>query len=75
MKKEFYFYKNWYAGFRLKDLIPKVSFSENVQGWFYTRVYTLKWFTYAISLFLIKTRCLDQEREIAHEKNVQYYLK
>jgi hypothetical protein len=74
MKREFNFYKSWYAGFRLIDLVPIFSFTKNVQGWSFTRVWTLNWFTYAASFRLIKRSDLNEDRSIAHEKNVKRYM-
>ncbi len=74
MKTEFNFYKSWYAGFRLRDLLPIFSFTKNVQGWSFARVYSLYWFTYAVSINLIKISDLNENRSAAHEKNVKRYM-
>lgn len=74
MKREFNFYKSWYVGFRIKDLLPIFGFTKNVQGWSFTRVWSLNWFTYAISFRLIKRSNLNEDRNIAHEKNVARYM-
>jgi hypothetical protein len=74
MKIEFNFYKSWYAGFRFKDLLPIFSFTKNVQGWSFTRVWSLNWFTYAVSFRLIETSDLNEEKSVAHEKNVNRYM-
>ena len=74
MKREFNFYKSWYAGFRTKDLFPIFSFTKNVQGWSFSRVWSLNWFTYAISFSLVKRSDLNEHRSIAHEKNVARYM-
>jgi hypothetical protein len=74
MRREFNFYKSWFAGFRAKDLLPIFSFTKNVQGWSFTRVWSLNWFTYAISFRLIKRSDLNEDRSVAHEKNVKRYM-
>ena len=74
MKREFNFYKSWYAGFRTKNLFPIFSFTKNVQGWSFTRVWSLNWFTYAISFSLVKRSDLNEDISIAHEKNVARYM-
>jgi hypothetical protein len=74
MKKEFNFYKSWYAGFCLIDLVPIFSFTKNVQGWSFTRVWALSWFTYTISFRLIKISDLNEDRCTAHEKNIEQYM-
>ena len=74
MKREFNFYKSYYAGFRAKDLLPIFSFTKNVQGWTFTRVWSLNWFTYVASFSLIKRSDLNEDRGVAHEKNVKMYM-
>jgi hypothetical protein len=74
MRREINFYKSWYAGFRLKDLLPKFNFTKNVQGWSFIRVWTISWFTYALSYRLTKRSDLNEDRSIAHEKNVMRYM-
>jgi len=74
MKREINFYKSWYSDFRAKDLFPIFSFTKNVQGWSFTRVWSLNWFTYAISFRLIKRSDFNEDRSIAHEKNVARYM-
>lgn len=75
MKREVYFYKSWFSKFRFKDLIPCFSFSKNVQGYTFTRNYSLNCFTYCLQLSVIKYDNLDSETNIAHQKNVLKYLK
>lgn len=74
MKREFNFYKSWYAGFRFKDLIPCFGFSKNVQGWSFTRNWTLNWFTYCLQFSIVLRIDLNEDRNIAHEKNVARYM-
>ena len=74
MKIEFNFYKSWFAGFRAKDLLPIFSFAKNVQGWSFTRVWSFNWFTYAMSFSLEKRSDLNEDRSVAHEKNVKRYM-
>ena len=74
MKREFNFYKSWYAGFRLIDLVPIFSFTKNVQGWSFTRVWSLNLFTYAMSFSLEKRSDLNEDRNVAHENNVKRYM-
>lgn len=74
MKIEFNFYKSWYAVFRFKDLLPLFSFNKNVQGWSFTRVWSLNWFTYSVSFSIVKRSDLNEDRNIAHEKNVARYM-
>ena len=68
MKKELDLFKSYYAGFRFKDLLPLFSFTKNVQGW------SLNWFTYCLSFRLIKRSDLNEDRNVAHEKNVKRYM-
>ncbi len=67
MKSELYFYKSWYAGFRTKDLLPIFCFSKNIQGLSFIRVLNLKWFTYAVSFFIVKRNYTRHELE-KHKK-------
>lgn len=75
MKTQFNFYKSWYSTFRLIDIFPIFSFTKNVQGYSFVRVYSLKWFTYAFSFFSIKRSYLNEDRSVAHKKNVNRFLK
>jgi len=74
MKSTFNFYKSYYYKIRIIDLIPIISYSKNVQGWFFTRCWSINWLTYAISFSLIKISDLNQDRNISHEKNVIRYM-
>lgn len=74
MKRELDFYKSWYAGFRLIDLVPIFSFTKNVQAWSFIRVWTLNWLTYCVSFRLIKKSYLNEDRCLAHEMNVKRHM-
>lgn len=74
MKRKIYFYKSWFASFRPKDLLPCFGFSKNVQGWSFTRNYTLNWFTYCLQFSVVLYNYLDEERKIAHVKNAGKYM-
>lgn len=74
MKREFNFYKSWYSNFSIKNLLPVFGFTKNIQGYSFIRVWSLNWFTYTISYRLIKRSDLDEDRNIAHKKNVDKYM-
>jgi hypothetical protein len=74
MKREINFYKHWFAPVRIKNFLPVFSYSKNVQGWFFTRNYTVEWFTYAINFRVMVNSDYDVEREVAHELNVAKYM-
>jgi hypothetical protein len=74
MKREFYFYKSWVAGFRIIDLLPKFHFSKNVQAWSFTRNWGVNWFTYCFQFTIVIQSDLNEDRAIAHEKNVARYM-
>ena len=75
MKIEFYFFKSWYVGFRLRDLIPIFGFSKNVQGWSFTRNWSLNWLTYCLCFSIILRSDLNEDINIAHEMNVAKYMR
>ena len=73
MKREFYFYKGWYADLdsRFNSII---WIFQNVQGWSFTRNWTLNWFTYCLQFSIVLRSDINEDRNIAHEKNVARYL-
>ena len=75
MKKKLKFYKSWFASFTKEQFIPKFSFSKNVQGWFFTRNWCLNWLTYCLQYSITIKSDLEEDRSIAHEKNVAFYMK
>jgi len=74
MKREINFYQTDYTKFKVANLLPKVSFSKNVQGWSSTRNYTITWLRFAVTLRLIKRSDLNIDRNLAHEQNVAKYM-
>lgn len=75
MERKIYFYKSWFSKFRFKDLLPCFSFSKNVQGFAFTRNYSLNWFTYCLQFSIYLYDNMDCDQQIAHEKNVLKYIK
>ena len=65
-KLEIKFYQKNFTRFKVSNLLPKISFSKNVQGWSFTKNYTITWLRFAITLFLIKRSDLGIDRNIAH---------
>lgn len=51
-KIECFFYKSSFTKFSAIDLFPVFEFSKSVQGNKTMRVFSLNWFTYAISVFV-----------------------
>ena len=74
MKRELKLFKSWYGKFTIKQLIPEFRFSKNVQGWFFTRNWSVTWFTYCLNYSITITSDTNEERNIAHEKNVARYM-
>jgi hypothetical protein len=83
MKRKLKFYKYWYAPLNFKDYstfeyskwIPKFEFSKNVQGWSFTRNYSIYWIRWAITYTTIIHSDFNIDRKIAHEINVKKYIK
>jgi hypothetical protein len=69
------FYKSWYAKFRLIDLVPRIHFSKNVQGWWFIRDWSFYWFTYCLSFTIVIQSDVNEDRNEAHERNVNLFLK
>ncbi len=74
MKRELLFYKWYYTKLTLINFVPVIEFSKNVQGHFFTRNYCLYWLRYCVQLSLIVTSDFNEERSVAHEKNVERYM-
>ena len=74
MKREIKFYQTDYTKFKVANLLPKASFSKNVQGWSFTRNYTITWLRFAVTLSLIKRSDLNIARNLAHKHNVARYM-
>ena len=74
MKRKINFYQTDYKKFKTANLLPDVSFSKNVQGWFFTRNYTITWLRFAVTLTLTKRSDLNIDRDLAHEQNVKMYM-
>jgi len=82
MKRKLKFYKYWYAPLNFKEYtllnynkyIPKFKFSKNVQGWSFTRNYTVYWLKWAITYSTIITSDLNIDRNVAHEMNIKKYM-
>ena len=73
-KKELKFYKSIFIPIRVIDFFPIIKFSKNVQGYNFTRSYTLRWFRYAVTYFKTIESCMDADRDIAHKINVSKYM-
>ena len=81
MKRELKFYQYWFAPMNFKYPIfgyskwfPKFDFSKNVQGWFYTRKYTLSWLKWALTYTISLNSDFSVSRNLAHEMNVKKYM-
>jgi hypothetical protein len=74
MKRELKFYKHWFAPITKKQLIPSFSFSKNVQGYFFTRNWSISWFRYCLLFTVVITSDFNEDRNIAHERNVASYM-
>lgn len=74
MKRKLKLFKSWYAPLTIKQFIPNFKFSKNVQGWFFTRNWSLCWLRYCLLFTVTITSDFNEDRRIAHEKNVARYL-
>ena len=74
MKTKLKLFKSWYGCFTIKQLIPSFKFSKNVQGWVFTRNWSITWFMYCLLFTVTKTSDTDEDRKIAHENNVALYM-
>jgi hypothetical protein len=74
MKREFKFFKSWFAPLTISQFIPRFKFSKNVQGWFFTRNWAIYWLRYCLLFTVTKTSDFNEDRNVAHEKNVARYM-
>ena len=74
MKREVKFYQTQFSPFTGKNLLPKLTFSKNVQGWFFTRNWTITLFRFACTISTTVTKDLDVDRNLAHDQNVSKYM-
>ncbi len=74
MKIELKLFKSLYGRFTNKQLIPCFKFSKNVQGWFFSRNWWITWFRYCLLFTITKQSDFNQDRNIAHKKNVARYM-
>ena len=82
MKRSLKFYKYWHApmgfkkypGFEWNKWIPKFEFMKNVQGWWFTKTYTIYWIRWALTYRIVTHSDYDVEINIAHEMNVKKYM-
>jgi hypothetical protein len=75
MERSLILFKSWYGPLNVRQFIPYFKFSRNVQGWFYTRYWSIFWLTYCFSLDCTITSDFNEDNNIAHEKNVVKYFK
>jgi len=75
MKVEIRAYKYWYQRLGRRNFFPKVAFSKNVQGWFFTRSMTGMWGKWAITFFLNRHSSFEVDRGAAHKQNVKRFMK
>jgi len=68
------YYKTDYTSFSVKNLLPKVIFSKNVQGWFFTRNYTFVWLQFAATYWITIRSDINIDREVAHQNNVEKWM-
>lgn len=68
-------YRYWYAKIFWRVVFPRFEFSRNVQGWYFTRTFTVSWIGYAIRFDFTTVNYWELERHIAHEKNVDKYIR
>lgn len=54
--------------FTVKNLIPNFSYRKNVQGWFFTRNWTITFLRYSLTYSVILSSVFDEDRDKAHEK-------
>ena len=66
------FYKYSYTSFW--NLIPKIEYSKNVQGWFFTRSLTIYWIRHAITFRKTINSNFNIDRILAHSLNVEKYM-
>ena len=74
MKRKINFYQTDFTKFKAANLLPILSYSKNVQGWSFTRNYTITWLRFAVTLSLIERSDLSIDRNLAHEQNVIKYM-
>lgn len=73
MKRNFTFFKSYYAPLSLKNFVPKFEFSKNVQAWWFTRNFTLMWIRWALTYTITIHSDYKEARSLAHESNVNKY--
>lgn len=75
MRRELSIYKYLYGPLSLRHWIPKFRYSKNVQGWWFIRNFTLCFIRWAITLTITIQSDFKVERGMAHDINVQKYMK
>lgn len=74
IKRRVRVYKSLYSPLRLVNILPKFSYSKNVQAWLFTRNYTIYWFRWAVTYSIVIISDLSMNRSEAHKMNVKKYL-
>ena len=75
MKREIKFYRYLYAApLTLRKWLPKFERSKNVQGYWFIRTYTLTWFIWATTYRISIHSDFEEDRSVAHERNVKRYM-
>ena len=74
MKRKINFYQTDFTKFKVANLLPKFSYSKNVQGWSFNRNYTAIWLRFAVTLSITKRSDLNVDRNMAHAMNVEKYM-
>lgn len=67
-------YRSEFGPFDRNAIVPKAGFSKSVQGYFFTRSYTITWFLFSITARLTWVSDYNQNRTEAHAANVLKYL-
>jgi len=74
MKREINFYQTDFKPFTAKSLVPNFNYSKNVQGWFFIRDWTFEIFRYAFTISVTLISDMNEDRNLAHTKNVCKYM-
>lgn len=69
-----HFYKTSFLTISLNNFVPAISYSKNVQGYFFTQIWTITFLRYAITLRMVLVNDTNVERLVSHDRNVEKYM-
>jgi len=74
MKLNLNFYRYLLSSMKMINYKPKFVYSKNVQGYWFTRNYTIYFCVWALTLTITIHSDFNVKRSIAHEMNVKKYM-